>query len=667
MRHIKLKNNYTAYRKIPLEEYEMLKQLSPSYKELENTNAKEHVKRQRDWPYETVIYCYNCKKMNPRRKFLKVIEGEEYLSLLYKTISLLDGPNSIERVAEDLAYSTGGFISNVSRYCKNITEEEIENLKKIKFKLSEDGFPEMICPCCGKKIESTVSLSKENWLSNIFPHSYEIKEEGNKFSLSIYAYIVFPNTDAGKIKYENINIRLTFNNETKNVYAFPPIYMKNGKPVFKDSRRILKITHMAESYQCLNSITKGILEYNSTIKAYLADYICKKYGTKKSEVLEKPLKINDIFIYFRYPSYSKEARDIIKRLCHVYVSGNAQRQKRKRMLLAVYEMQSSPEKMQEEMRKKKIPNKKRIKKMICKNPFIIYVYRLLTKMGFKDYNVITDIIEKMNVSYLVDFIVMYLEIGFERELTKETKRFITDFVKARGDICTRDSVFYILLLEDRYPGLRDFLKKDRLLDCGYIYCQILDILGQEPFPIKFKDYVEMHDDMSRFFNRINHTNRKIPYYKEELEFNDIINGFNFILPQDTYSLVDCGEKLGICVGTYGSMALKKDCTIVFMLKDNKYCGCLELVKQGDAYHLAQAKRKFNNLLEDEAAWALKEWVETHEIVATCYDYQHIEKEVFKDPNGTRTFNYAQNPVADVDVINKNIFLETDYLIIEDKE
>jgi hypothetical protein len=74
-----------------------------------------------------------------------------------------------------------------------------------------------------------------------------------------------------------------------------------------------------------------------------------------------------------------------------------------------------------------------------------------------------------------------------------------------------------------------------------------------------------------------------------------VGQLEFYLPKETYELIDCGEELGICVGSYGSSAVNKNCTILFLKECDEIKVCMELRKNivGNAFKLVQAKTNRN--------------------------------------------------------------------------
>lgn len=154
-----------------------------------------------------------------------------------------------------------------------------------------------------------------------------------------------------------------------------------------------------------------------------------------------------------------------------------------------------------------------------------------------------------------------------------------------------------------------------------MYCRIKEEGMVNPKSLK-GTLREIHDNLTTDYKKVRFKNKTIPYNEEELKLNEEIDGFKFILAKDTHQLIDVGNYMGICVGSYGENAYNKNLIIVTMIQDGKYVGCIELSKDGKV--LRQAKAKYNNVLQEQKAEALKKWVEAKKIDGSkCYDYKHI--------------------------------------------
>lgn len=136
-----------------------------------------------------------------------------------------------------------------------------------------------------------------------------------------------------------------------------------------------------------------------------------------------------------------------------------------------------------------------------------------------------------------------------------------------------------------------------------------------------KGFREIHDDISGLYDKLRVEKRKdiIPT-KTELKRQFEKGEYSIRLAEDTDRLIEIGQKMKICVGSYGSKAVKKKTTIYYMLNrdSNKYVGCFEVKRN----KLIQAKGFCNSLLQGAEKSVLEDWVKEKHISAEgCYDFK----------------------------------------------
>ena len=138
--------------------------------------------------------------------------------------------------------------------------------------------------------------------------------------------------------------------------------------------------------------------------------------------------------------------------------------------------------------------------------------------------------------------------------------------------------------------------------------------------------MDIHDDLSKLTTKLQYENQEIPYDKEDYDLVEQIGDFSFNLANDTNQLVEIGQKMGICVGGYRSVALSGTSKIIHVKQNDKYVGCIELSK---SHSLRQAKAKYNNMMTGELAEALKKWVVKKKIQnpEDCSDYRRLGEEL----------------------------------------
>lgn len=145
-----------------------------------------------------------------------------------------------------------------------------------------------------------------------------------------------------------------------------------------------------------------------------------------------------------------------------------------------------------------------------------------------------------------------------------------------------------------------------------------------------KDFSKKHhDEISSVFNVICTKNEKIPYSKAEKKIETKIklkhNEFQIYLPKDTAELRNVGREMNICVGSYGTSAISKKCTIVVMKMDGVYDVCMELEEN----RVVQVKKYGNSMVSPDSTEykVLYSWMEKNHLNAkNCIDFHGPEAE-----------------------------------------
>jgi hypothetical protein len=161
-------------------------------------------------------------------------------------------------------------------------------------------------------------------------------------------------------------------------------------------------------------------------------------------------------------------------------------------------------------------------------------------------------------------------------------------------------------------------KKDRtedrvfsyISDIGNMYELIKDQIPE--FEVTRTKSVEtVHDELSSWMKKIKTMNRKIKYTEKELE----LEAEPFFLAKDTHELVDVGENLRICVGSYADRAVSKLCTIVLLKEEDTVKVCIELRNK----EIVQAKMAYNKMPTEVYAEMIGEWAENHQLDIKTFD------------------------------------------------
>lgn len=676
IKYLKNKRAFIAYK--PVEEYSKSKK--------DRTNDYNYIN------YINVCFCPECHKMTEFYKFFQFDDTKKSKEEIDKFLS--NAENDMKKKwNRDVSISHGEImeaiiLNNIKvnkdffSYLRNALYYRFAELAKISLKYRTKTEVLIQCPKCNYVIPYKDLFfcwrTKNCTYKNSFLHKYIIKETEEQIILSAYIYIAFPNIKAEKIIYKDVNVRFVFSKKDHNIYAFQPYYVEPFKPVYKSGQKILNITYLSSVEKFLTHYHSIVMQNISVIKS-LRSIILKYYKmTDKNDnyIFGEPHwngpnwlsshAFKNVVYFFRYPYYNFETRKCIMYLFNYSYINKTKRQRRKVLLQDLYLMQNNREYMLEIIKKKKCPNKKRFIKMVADNPLNIYKYKMLHNLGMKDYNVMLDILDKDKHQIYSFLISLFLEtIGYQDD-ARNIKKFLKEIILIKGDIWAKNNIFH------------SKIKTNIIIDTARLWISIQheiltvdeELNDVEDYSINLRDYIgpieQMHYNLGRLLSKMRHSNKKIPYYKKDMLFNQTIGEYEFVLPADTFSLVDCGEKLGICVGGYGDSATKQYCIIVFMMHNKQFVGCLEI---SPSRVLIQAKSKFNNLLQENRALALKQYCELLELdTSQCFDYKHIRNNNIQMDNVSYNtgYNYASNKWSseEMDAINQNNILKNKYLIID---
>lgn len=137
------------------------------------------------------------------------------------------------------------------------------------------------------------------------------------------------------------------------------------------------------------------------------------------------------------------------------------------------------------------------------------------------------------------------------------------------------------------------------------------------------DLWHMHEYLSRDYARIGKENYDIPLTAKELSWEKTVGDITFSLAKQTYDLIDVGNALNLCVGSYDDRVMAKETTIVFGIKQEEIQFCFE-VRKGN---LVQAKRFGNTYPTKAEAEVIRQWAKDCEISTKhAYDLTYAEEE-----------------------------------------
>ena len=118
-----------------------------------------------------------------------------------------------------------------------------------------------------------------------------------------------------------------------------------------------------------------------------------------------------------------------------------------------------------------------------------------------------------------------------------------------------------------------------------------------------------HDALANIAYRYENKNITFTYTDDQKKLEDDIDGYSFRLPENSYQLCEIGTSLHNCVASYASLVKKKDCTIVYATKNDKYKICIE-VRGNEVW---QQRMDHNQAPGKEQEYLLSKWREKHNL------------------------------------------------------
>lgn len=169
------------------------------------------------------------------------------------------------------------------------------------------------------------------------------------------------------------------------------------------------------------------------------------------------------------------------------------------------------------------------------------------------------------------------------------------------------------------------------------------------FSSKFK-IRRLHDELSSAERKLRKVDQLISLdeYEEALEYSN--ERYTISLARNTHRLIDLGVNLNICVGSYDTRAVNKDCTILFVtdkFDKNKDVCCIEIRRPVSSYiegakvrfNLHQTKTYSNNRPTNELRAFLLDWIKENKInISTTYDIEFGDESILKDEIPAQYYN-----------------------------
>lgn len=151
----------------------------------------------------------------------------------------------------------------------------------------------------------------------------------------------------------------------------------------------------------------------------------------------------------------------------------------------------------------------------------------------------------------------------------------------------------------------------QIADVDRMYGNIIQCQHDYKFPTKGAHTLsDIHEILVRDYSRVTTPNVEIPYASfQPKKFNITIEDIEFKLPAMTHDLIDVGQKLSNCVGSYSDSVISGRSTIIVGYKEGEPRICMEL--QGDTMY--QCSGPCNGTINDEEKLIVDKYCEKNKI------------------------------------------------------
>ncbi|QWI47366.1 PcfJ domain-containing protein [Bacillus mycoides] len=466
----------------------------------------------------------------------------------------------------------------------------------------QSGRHRYFCPICKKRI---IKLHKSGtYITKVYSKVFDY-EDKMVFSCAFHHHILKFSFNKLKMRKMSILYRynVTHNKITKQTY----LVRKASNP---QNNKIANIT-----YGCIPrkwGLIWSHLEYieqDSVWKEFRESLLPSWFD------LDKVSGIRQFPFYLRYPQLGMLPLELTLNIKFRQELKKARGKREELLTIPTKQIE-----VLEWLTDKRITKKER--KILLENPNLIFMYRMAAVL-FENVDIrhyfLADLLKRKYLSDSGD--AEYFSEAIIDDLFK--KRYVSAFLSVKKHFAN----------EKKYAkDLLQLIKVDRNDPYGMIdiFSYVRDIEKMEKELCKeipgyqlpsFQTLKSFHDTLAKDYKKIQNKCIEIEYTeveKEKLQYDTTT--YHFKLAKSNHELVDVGSKLGICVGSYSSYAIKKGLFIVLMedKETNTVTHCLE-VDNGKKLKLVQAKGKYNGLPSEEISNMIMKYSQEKGIVIDTYD------------------------------------------------
>ncbi|MCR5217993.1 PcfJ domain-containing protein [Treponema sp.] len=227
---------------------------------------------------------------------------------------------------------------------------------------------------------------------------------------------------------------------------------------------------------------------------------------------------------------------------------------------------------------------RKLRTLYQERPEVLLDYKFLMDCGFTDTNIMLRILRSPVFKRVPAFM-----------------EFMKKAIPQRGQLCAWNTA-------SRF----DWSSGDcELFDCMRMFTRYSDRLPESFCRQLIKDGPTRynHDILSKYAWELENVNVEFGYTDFEKSLTDSIEGYDFLLPKDSSMLRNLGAELHNCLSSYKDKVLRKECTVVYVLRDKEYVACIE-VRDNTIY---QQRVDYNETPFGEMADLLKTWRVKHNL------------------------------------------------------
>lgn len=249
--------------------------------------------------------------------------------------------------------------------------------------------------------------------------------------------------------------------------------------------------------------------------------------------------------------------------------------------------------------------------LFCKNPFVLIRYKLMLRLGFRDFNVISRMLggEGDEIFGYIEYPERYESEFYERQVASvdglcesfsNMAFFCEKSIEMRGEIVTLNAVL-------RGNDMGRYERNDTYSMFHAYYNEMTEEMRTEVL----RDGITTHSHtiLGKLAYTLKNKNVIFKYDKAQKKLQDEIEGWKFLLPKDSYTLKDIGMALHNCVASYKESVISKRCTIVYAIFENEFRLCIEV--RGKNVHQYRADRNATPSGEDFRIFKI--WAEKHKL------------------------------------------------------